>query len=117
MSEQSAPVSRGARRARLKPVEADPSAKASDSKNNPAEKLFVPEPLPGWVEPEVAGKGSASRPRTLQEAQAEARAAGFTPSDWIGERAEARKHLSTLGVWVGAGLFVLLLIYFLGGRA
>jgi hypothetical protein len=94
----------------LKPVEADPAASAGRT-----EKLFAPEPLPGWVEPEAAG--GAGRPRTLQEAQAEARAAGHVPSDWLGERAEPRKYLSTVGVWVGAGLFVLLLIYFLGGRA
>lgn len=114
MSEQSAPVSRGARRARLKPVERDTTAAAG-----PVEKLFVPEPLPGWVEPAPAGavESAGHRPRTLQEAQAEARASGVVPSDWIGENAEPRKHLSTIGVWVGAGLFVLLLIYFLGGRA
>jgi hypothetical protein len=114
MSEQSASAPRGARRARLRPIEAEPAAQAS-----PTEKLFVPEPLPGWVEPAPAGAadGSVRRPRTLQEAQEEARAAGHVPSDWLGERAEPRKYLSALGVWVAAGLFVLLLIYFLGGRA
>jgi hypothetical protein len=131
----SEPRTRSARRARLTPVKS-----GDETGGEPAERIFAVTPDPALSNaPRTAnddGRGSrsfapiAAPPleipsapssaglKTLQTAQAEARAAGYEPSaDWLLDDSRKGLRPATLVGWAVVAGAIALILYFLAARA